>query len=87
MSIPGKARHEVFQVFDDYLFDGTTTVDAPKNQATSETYVSDGERIDDADERTVIERTDAENEAFRAKLNEWRRTRSIPGYTGPKAVQ
>lgn len=44
-------------------------------------------RIDDSDERTVIERTDAEQEAFRAKLQEWRRTGSIPRYNGPKAAQ
>lgn len=44
-------------------------------------------RIDDADERTTIERTDAEREAFRAKLQEWRRTGGIPSYTGPRAAR
>lgn len=44
-------------------------------------------RADEADERTTIERTDAENEAFRAKLQEWRRTGGVPAYTGPKAAR
>lgn len=44
-------------------------------------------RLDDADERTVIERTDAEQSAFAAKMAEWRRTGSIPSYTGPKATR
>lgn len=44
-------------------------------------------RIDDADERTVIERTEAEQSAFAAKMAEWRRTGGIPSYTGPKAAR
>lgn len=67
--------------------------------AVSETYVTDPDdpddrraalrsgRIDDADERTVIERTDAEREAFAAKMAEWRRTGGIPGYVGPRAAR
>lgn len=47
--------------------------------------MTDGDRVDDRDERTVLERTDLENEAFRAKLREWRESKSIPNYTGPKA--
>lgn len=66
----------------------------------SETYVTDEpedipgigrvtpvSRIDDADERIVIERTDLEREAFRAKLQDWRNSKSIPNYTGPKAAR
>lgn len=41
--------------------------------------MTDGERIDDRDERTVIGSTDAHNEAFRAKLRELRRTGGTKG--------
>lgn len=44
-------------------------------------------RIDDADERTVVERTESEQSAFAAKMAEWRRTGGIPAYGGPKAAR
>lgn len=44
-------------------------------------------RIDESDERTVIERTEAEQSAFAAKMAEWRRTGGIPGYNGPRAAR
>lgn len=44
-------------------------------------------RLDDADERTVVERTEAEQSAFAAKMAEWRRTGGIPAYGGPKAAR
>jgi hypothetical protein len=73
-----------------------------ENRAVSETYITDDAaaderrrhraalrsgRIDDADERTTIERTEAEQSAFAAKMAEWRRTGGIPSYTGPRAAR
>jgi len=71
-----------------------------ENRAVSETYLTDDDgeaalrraalrsgRIDDADERTTIERTEAEQSAFAAKMAEWRRTGGIPSYTGPRAAR
>ena len=58
------------------------------NRATSETYVTDPVgRIDDRDERTVVEGTDEQRAAFAAKMAEWRRTGGVPGYTGPRAAR
>ena len=49
--------------------------------------MTDNGRIDDADERTVKERTDAERTAFRDKLRAWRESKSIPTYNGPRAAK
>lgn len=52
------------------------------------TYTDGGYQLTIFDDAvTYVERTEAEQSAFAAKMAEWRRTGGVPGYTGPRAAR